>query len=667
MRNLGISIVLITALGWCGSCSDDDFQTNSDIGGYTDITVDTAIIPDRDNLPDGYGPLYSCKNPGQACNAHDKCAINPICDKDGKCRPESVMNCNDNLACTTDTCAGLGVCENTPKAGACKLLVRVPKGTTCAALKGDAGVQMDAGVANDAGVSPTTMESISCCFSAEDRNPADPCMKCDPPGDAGGTSSKKWTPANGGHCDDGDPCTKSDYCQSGTCKGTSFASLCSDGIACTTDKCDGKGGCLGNTLKTGYCLINKVCYKDGAPHPNGSCKACVSSKNTADWTVVTNTCSIGGKCYAKGTKNSGGCAECDPTTSASKWTVKGTTHCLISNACVAAGAKDSTGCNSCQPTVNKYAYSPVPGVCSINKKCYAKGAKHSGGCAECDPTTSASKWTVKGATHCLISDKCYAKGKADTSGCASCAPASNKYDWTAKKGMCKISGKCYADGTAHSGGCGKCVAATSPSAWTVTSTTMCLINDVCYKAGATMGCLKCDPTKSQTAWTPVSGCTNMNMDVGTHKTVYSSAHTRGFYFTSPVNFTITGVRVPTVLGTGVQNVQILKLPSKPPAYSSSTTTHTTLLYSKGVSGTKYISCTIPIKKGDIIGILGGRGTSTLKNSYGTGGYSSKILGKAVTLTRFIAQYSINTKKAGAVSGGASGTGSIGRVEVRYGP
>jgi hypothetical protein len=131
-----------------------------------------------------------------------------------------------------------------------------------------------------------------------------------------------------------------------------------------------------------------------------------------------------------------------------------------------------------------------------------------------------------------------------------------------------------------------------------------------------------------------------------------------------VKFTVTGMRVPTDASSAVQTVQVIKLPSIPPAYSSSTTTHTTLLYKKGVSGTGWIPCNIAVQKGDIIGVLGARGTTTMYNSYGTGPYASKILGTAVTLNRFIYQANLYSSQAGAVS---SSSGSIGRVEMRYAP
>jgi len=492
-------------------CSDDDNDGKITPDGATaDMTpVDTGPLPpDSFQVPDGYGALYSCTKVGQACNAHNPCALNPICGPDKKCRPSGLQNCDDKLACTTDVCAGLGVCTNKPKKDACKLAVRVGSSTADAGPAPDGGAATleagvsDGSVAPDSGTVPTTTEER--CFKKDDKKPSDPCMACLPD-----TSQTKWSGISGGKCDDNESCTKDDTCIGGICKGTSFLSKCADSYHCTKEICDGKGGCKPSVLKSGYCLINKTCYKDGGKHPTGSCFECDVTKSTTAWTAIGNTCLISGKCYKKGDKNTGGCAQCDPASSSTKWTVKGTTHCLINNLCVASGKKDSTGCSVCTPATNKYAYTALSGLCKIATKCYKKGDKNTGGCAECDPTTSSTKWTVKGTTHCLISNKCLASGTADSTGCASCVPASSKYGWTAKSGMCKIAGKCYSDGTAHAKGCAKCVAATSGTSWTLTSKTDCLINHECYKAKATFGCFQCDPAKSQTAWTQISGCKNL--------------------------------------------------------------------------------------------------------------------------------------------------------------
>ena len=490
----GITLILITCLA---GCADSGFFSRPDrtTGIPLDQGGNEASVFDLGDLPDGT-KLYKCNNPGKACNAHDACAINPICGKDGLCRPTLMQDCNDKLPCTVDKCLGSGMCSNLPAPGKCKLAVRVPVGTTCKQLHSDAGVPMDAGLvpeaglpANDAGVSPGAKETIFCCFNSGERNPADNCQQCNPSSgnDAGGGgtggSSTAWAPANGGYCDDGIACTKNDYCNNGTCTGTSYANQCSDGVSCTEDKCDGKGGCLGNPIKKGWCLINNDCFKDGAAHPSGQCLACVSSKKTTDWTAVSNTCQIDGKCYVKGAKNPGGCASCDPALSLTKWSVTGSTHCLISNNCIASGAKDSTLCASCQPTVDRYGYSPLPGMCKIDGKCYSAGDKHPQGCAQCDATVSTDKWTVKVTTHCLINNQCVTSGTKDPSpgSCSSCQPSVNKYGYSALSGYCLIDGKCVSSGTAHPQGCATCVPGKNKAGWTPKTASDCVLNGKCHK------------------------------------------------------------------------------------------------------------------------------------------------------------------------------------------
>jgi len=668
MRALHITLVLSAfscGLLFGGGCSETPFEDGSnDVSIFTDGPVS---VDSNNGLPDGYGPLHSCKEPGKACNAHDPCAINPICGKDKKCWPQAVMDCNDKLSCTLDTCLGSGMCQHTPKKGYCRLAVSVFGSQTCKDLKLDGGgASPDAGAGADAG----TGKTILCCFKEGDRKPGDQCLVCQPKQtnsgeDGGGTGdSTKWSPANGGYCDDGNSCTKGDYCQNGQCKGTYYGNTCADKYSCTNDVCDGKGGCLGNVLKKDWCLINGACYKDGTANPTGACSGCDVKSSQSAWTTFTNTCMIDNKCYGKGIKHPNGCAECVPSVSTTKWTVTGS-YCYIAKACKKPGDKDSTGCSSCQPTKDKYAWSPLPGLCKIDGKCYTKGQKNSGGCAECDPAVSATKWTVKGS-YCYVDKTCKTSGAKDTTGCATCDPTKDKYGWTPLSGMCKIDKKCYSKGTKHPKGCAECKPATSATKWTLTSTTHCMIEGECYTANQTVGCFKCDPTKSKTSWTKVAGCTHMDLDVGKHKSTFSSSMTRGFWFTAPVSFSIVGVRVPKDVGTGVQNVEVLRFTGAVTKWPTQGTNFTSLHYSKGVAGTNWINVKIPVKKGDIIGLLGSRGTTTQKNSYGSGNpYKSSIANKPVNLQRLV--YQANLYKFKATKVATETSGSYSRVEMRYVP
>jgi len=426
-------------------------------GGTPDAATDGF------GLPDGF-ELYACKTPGQACNAHDLCAISPICGADGFCRPQGMQTCDDGLECTEDRCLGQGKCDFVAKDGACALVAKGKDG-----------------------------KSVVTCFKKGDRDEPNSCRECDPQ-----KSKSKWSPASGGACDDGQSCTKDDYCDNGACKGTNFADQCSDKYGCTEDLCDGKGGCKGNPLKKNSCLINGACYRDGDKDAQGcnvcdikksqsawtplsvhcliggtcykpqekdktQCQICDPAKDKNAWTPIAGLCKIDNKCYKTKDKNQGGCAECDPAVSSTAWTVKGN-DCYIDSACKKAADKDATGCAQCDPASDKYGWSVVANTCLINGKCYQPGNKDSTSCGECKPASSATTWTV-GGNVCLISGKCLQPKTADTLGCADCDPSKSKLAFTPLSGKCRIGQRCYADGFKDPSGCLTCKASAAAKSW----------------------------------------------------------------------------------------------------------------------------------------------------------------------------------------------------------
>lgn len=149
------------------------------------------------------------------------------------------------------------------------------------------------------------------------------------------------------------------------------------------------------------------------------------------------------------------------------------------------------------------------------------------------------------------------------------------------------------------------------------------------------------------------------MDVGTHASPYSG-NVRGYVFISPIDFVITGLRIPNDL-SGSQNVSIVRFNnSAPPYFPSTTNDFVTLGYWTGVNSTDFIDTSILILEGDTIGIYGNRNDV---NSYGNGPYSTMIGDSSVTLYRSGMQYPLSSNQLKEIWQQSSG--NISRVDMRY--
>lgn len=95
-------------------------------------------------------------------------------------------------------------------------------------------------------------------------------------------------------CDDLDPCTTNDLCKGGFCTGTAYS--CDDQFECTHDICSGDGECK-HELRSGFCLIDELCFKEGDLHPELPCLECITSVATDEWTPDNqNGCEDGDPC-----------------------------------------------------------------------------------------------------------------------------------------------------------------------------------------------------------------------------------------------------------------------------------------------------------------------------------------------------------------------------------
>ena len=100
----------------------------------------------------------------------------------------------------------------------------------------------------------------------------------DPEGGGGNTDCLQ----DGQVCQDGNPCTANDYCESGTCLSGPF--LCDDALQCTDDFCDANGNCT-HELGLGWCLIDGGCYLNGESKGDDPCAVCTPQTSTSEWTV----------------------------------------------------------------------------------------------------------------------------------------------------------------------------------------------------------------------------------------------------------------------------------------------------------------------------------------------------------------------------------------------
>ncbi len=172
----------------------------------------------------------------------------------------------------------------------------------------------------------------------------------------------------------------------------------------------------------------------------------------------------------------------------------------------------------------------------------------------------------------------------------------------------------------------------------------------------------CTVNTNQTYWVEEFG--GQQVGIASHNSTYSNA-TRGYWFTAPCDFNISGVRVPTDASTGNQSVEIVKLNSPPPSNSPSipATALTSLFRSVNIPGNNIVTCNLSISKGDIIGVLGVRSTNAV-NSYGANNYVTNIYGKPVTLKSLGMQFNLQNTAAQYLF--TENSSPNGRVELFYG-
>jgi hypothetical protein len=389
-------------------------------------------------------------------------------DCDGSTDELGAQLCDDGSNCTLDTCDA-GFCNHAVADGWCFI-----DGACRAegAFNPSASCQHCAPTASKTGWTPTT-DGGACDADGNGCTVGDTCQggACSPGaapscahldgictvGRCRSTGALSYAcdaaAANeGGACDDGNPCTKSDHCASANCAGTSFS--CDDGLACTTDTCDGAGGCS-HVLQQGFCVIDGKCWADNAINTANTCQVCQASSSPRAWVPKPNNdpCQDGNACTENDRCLAGACqpgtakncddgnactqdscntAAGDPSLACQHLALTGTPcddgqACTWRDTCLSGTCfGEPYACNSpifcvksacdglggCLDVVNG-------GYCWIGGSCIATGVSKVGQpCLYCDPTKSTTTWsTYAGGTPCSDGDACTAGDRCVGTSC----------------------------------------------------------------------------------------------------------------------------------------------------------------------------------------------------------------------------------------------------------
>ena len=156
---------------------------------------------------------------------------------------------------------------------------------------------------------------------------------------------------------------------------------------------------------------------------------------------------------------------------------------------------------------------------------------------------------------------------------------------------------------------------------------------------------------------PVAAAT---IDVGPQTSTFTG-NTRGYWFTAPVDFYITGFFVPTDSSSDSQDIAVMRFNSAIPTFSATTNDFTTLRLIRDDASLGFVAAAIQFRAGDIVGLLGSRGVSAT-NSYGAGGFATTLGGNAITLQRMGMQSQMRATDPGNIW---TEGGSISRVLFTY--
>lgn len=426
------------------ACSAQDLCAAGVCQGTNFIVCNDNNLCTDDSCNHNTGKCVSVNNAG-ACTDGTPCTQGDLCVA-GTCIPGPAKVCDDNNACTKDSCnASSGVCAANPINGCggfcaadsdCPAVANVCLNAVCDKAAGKCTTQAKANntLCDDKnGCSGLSNCQQGVCTGANFKvcNDGNLCTNdaCDAK-----TGACITTPNNGIACNDGNACTQADTCAGNVCNaGTPKA--CNDNVACTKDSCDVKtGNCVFTPIIgcAGNCAVDLDCPPSGNTCTSASCNA--ASKKCVLLPVANGlACSDGKPCTLVDVCKNGACESgavkdcndnnvcttdgCDPTSG----------NCLHVNLFVGA-CSDGDACTSGDTCVNGKCTPLVTKLCNDAKICTADSCDVKTGQCVFSPIVGCGNFCAKNsdckddgnactAEYCANDGKCAAKPAAKDTVC----------------------------------------------------------------------------------------------------------------------------------------------------------------------------------------------------------------------------------------------------------
>lgn len=293
-------------------------------------------------------PASSCNSDADCNTGTDLCQMYACQAVPGlgfakTCVPSAKVTCNDQNACTDDSCD--------PAVG-------------CVYANDDTNPCSDGNLC-------TISDHCEGGVCVTEPNPCDdgnPCSisYCD------GSTSCYAEPILSGECDDNNACTENTTCQLGHCLGTAVA--CDDSNLCTADSCDPAVGCL---FKPIVCDDKNPCTDDSCDPAVG----CVFAPNSSPCND-NNACTSGDLC-TMGSCGGGETVQCDDNSACTADTCNPSIGCVFAaiscndnNPCTDDGCIPATGCT----------HSFNSGPCQDGNACTSNDICQQGLCVSGPPT-----------------------------------------------------------------------------------------------------------------------------------------------------------------------------------------------------------------------------------------------------------------------------------------